>query len=137
MSDAAGIRAQMSQVESQIDGCEICIADLQEKIAKLKEVKPKVAQIKENIVVMEIRLNESIWGQERWLGDNKNKYNEAASESLITPYQNYYDAVDDVLDSINDAITRMENGILEQQGLIGKLRAWWNSLCNELSNAFN
>ena len=41
MSDAAGIRAQMSQVESQIDGCEICIADLQEKIAKLKEVKYK------------------------------------------------------------------------------------------------
>lgn len=137
MSDAAGIRAQMSQAEAQISNCEICIADLQEKIAKLKEVKPKVAGIKEDIREINRQLYEKIWEQERWLGNNRNKYNEGIMENLVMPHQNYYKAVDDILDSINDAITRMENEIYEQQGVLGTLRSWWNSLCNELSNCFN
>lgn len=136
MSEAS-IRAQISSAESQIDGCNAYIAELQEKIARLKEVKPIVSGVKNNLLNAEMELNGKIAMQERWRGDNKIAYDEAACDKIFVPYEKYYDGVDDILDSINDEITRMENEIYEQQGLIGRLRAWCNSLWNELANLFN
>jgi len=136
MSEAS-IRAQISSAESQIDGCNAYIAELQEKIARLQEVKPIVSGVKNKLRNAETELNGKIAMQEKWRGDTKLSYDEAAYDKIFVPYERYYDEVDDILDSINDEITRMENEIYEQQGIIGKLRAWCNSLWNELANLFN
>ncbi|MCM1145141.1 MAG: DUF5082 domain-containing protein [Blautia sp.] len=131
------IRAQIARAESQIEGCGEYIMKLRERIARLEETKPTVAEVKEEIGTLETEVNRRIGMQERFRGENREAYNEASGEELFLPYGNYYDEVDRILDSIHDEITRLENEIFEQQGFIGQLKAWCNSLRNELAKLFN
>lgn len=136
MSEAS-IRAQICSAESQIDGCNAYIEQLQEKIERLKKVKPAVSEIKSEVYSREMEVHQGIMAQICWVGENKRGYDAIAEQQLFPSYKAYYDGVDEILDSINDEITRMENEIYEQQGIIGKLRSWINSLWNELCNFFN
>lgn len=134
---ADSISEQIARTESQIDSYNAAVEELQEKIARLKETKPVVARIKKEIKEQKTDTDANLIMAEGWWGDRYRAYYELAGEGLLEPYGTYHREVDEILDSINDAITRMENEILETKGIIGKLRALCNSLWNELRNAFN
>lgn len=131
------IRAQISSTESDISRCNDRINELQEEINKLKEVKPVVKEIKGKISKFEFALETRLCTQERWYGNRYLAYAEGAQVDLLDPIWTYYKEVDEILDSINDAIMRRQNEIYRQQGIIGRLKAVLNSLLNALRNLLN
>ena len=51
--------------------------------------------------------------------------------------ESFYQDIDAALDAVNDEITRCENTIYSNNGLLGRLRSYLNSLLNDLENMFN
>ena len=72
-----------------------------------------------------------------WKGSNKEEYEGIAEEQLKPCYQTYYDETDRAVDAIMDEITRLENQIYDQEGVIGWLKGQINSLGNYIETLLN
>ena len=71
-----------------------------------------------------------------WTGENFNRFSNYSS-FLRDENENYYRNLDDARDAINNEITRLENDMYRQEGLIGYFRALLNTIANKIQNFFN
>ncbi|MEE0931029.1 MAG: DUF5082 family protein [Acutalibacteraceae bacterium] len=120
---------QMSEVQSQTQ-------QLNNQIKRLKSAKSIVETEKENFKAIKKGISNIVDDDYEWKGDTYDKFKNYGSY-LNEDHSNYYDSIDMVLDSINNKITELENQIYRNDGILGELRSWWNSLCNSIENLFN
>ena len=137
MSDIDSLRSQKWSAEQQYGACQERIRDCEKKLESLKPAKERIAAAKDafrDIRRQEKReLNEST----DWKGSTKQDFKNRISDILDENDLYYSDTLDTALDSINDEITRLENKVMEEYGLLGRLGSWINSLANEIENFFN
>lgn len=137
MSYIDGLRLQMYDMERSIDNCRNKKTTVDEKIAALKEARKEVAGIKKDIS-RQNATSEYIFGfLEGWKGSNYDEYKEQVHDGLKEEYKQYHDGVDDVLDAINDEITRLKNESYDLDDYLSWLKSKANILFNEIRNAMN
>lgn len=137
-----GLCNERSSASSQIDASEARIADYEAKIELLETAYSSVKTVKDNI-------------EEQWRADVKKCYNDynddgyewagkaydevesEVSQFICWHFEDIIDNIDDVLDEINLEITRYENLIIEEEGILVGLRTWWNNLCTRIANYWN
>ena len=137
MSYIDGLRSKVYDIERSISNCRNKKTTVDEKIAALKEAKKKVAEIKKDISRQNATA-EYIFGYlDSWKGSNYNKYEEQVHSGLKEEYKQYYNGVDDVLDAINDEITRLRNESYDLDNSLRWLQSKINILFNEIRNAMN
>lgn len=114
-------------------------AAVRKKIERLKTAKQNVSNVKNNMAepAKTYITNKLGTHSDTWAGDVYNSVYEIHQLGINMRYQNYYDDVDYILDSICDEITRLENenrnlGVL-LNGVINTL----NSIGNEIEKWMN
>ena len=125
------VEAQIYDLQSRIDtynntlnSAYSAVQTMEDKIERLKETKKTVIVIQRNIN----DINRSLYGknnQPNWEGNEKKKFDKDFFEL------NHYH------DSICDEITRLENSMDEQNGIIGWCKRGINSIGNELNKLFH
>lgn len=137
MSYIDGLRSQMYDTERSIDNYKSKKITVDEKIVALKEARKEVAGIKKDISRQDATA-EYIFGYlDNWKGSNYDEYEEQVHSGLKEEYKQYYNKVDDVLDSINDEITRLRNESYDLDNSLKWLQSKINILFNEIRNAMN
>lgn len=112
--------------------------EAEQKISRLKIAKKKVASIKHDQVCvikshMDKRINRY---SDQWSGSGYNTLVELHSD-IDLKYKNYYKDVDDVLDSICDEITALENKSRNLTWQIKIVVNTINSISNEIEKMLN
>lgn len=127
---------QKSSTESQISSVQNENRLLNEQIDRLYQVKEIIKTEKGEFDDIKKSVEQIIDEGYEWKGDTYDKFKSNGSY-LKEDNNSYYNSIDDVLDAVNDKITELENRIYSNEGLLGQLQSWWNSLCNSIENLFN
>ena len=124
-------QASYNSTANRIDACK-------KKIERLKKTRTVLIQAKKdfssvnNDDKMEFYKKRNIWK-----GQTFSDF-ESAGDDLISENNYYYKhSLDATHDAINDEITRLQNQINNEYGLLGRLASAINSLKNEIRNFFN
>ena len=132
--------SQKSQNDAEQAEVQSVINDLDDKITKMQTAYNNLDAAKEGL--KSIRSVIQCWPdfyESVWKGDvataiydacKKDGYHEAS-------YTQYIDAIDEIQDALNLKLTELENEKLRQQGILGELIAWGNSLWTRIQNFFN
>jgi|SRR5699024_1514413 len=137
MSYIDGLRSQMNDTERSIDNCRNKKTTVDEKIAVLKEARKEVGEIKKDISRQKKGVKSTFENLYGWKGSNYDEYEEQVHEGLKVEYKQYHNGVDDVLDAINDEITRLKNESYDLDDSLRWLKSKANILFNEIRNAVN
>lgn len=134
-----GLCDDRDSLEAQSDAYQNHINTLTANLEVLKASRDTVQSVKDN--VREIK-NSIYWIPEDkitgWTGTNFEAVRVMSQETdFVTSYQSYIDRIDEVLDSLNNEVTRVQNEIWEQEGLWGDIKSALNSLYNSIRNFFN
>ena len=108
----------------------------QDKINRLKSVRRTLYECCDSFKDVKKNVKRLVRDDYKWTGENYNLFS-SYSSSLRGANDDYYRNLDEARDSINDEITRLENEMYRQEGLIGHLRALLNSLANKIQNVSN
>lgn len=112
---------EINQANYRISECQNEIQGLENKIERLEDAKQKLQTYKLNIESEKFDITQKL-SCSSWKGSNKEEYEGIAEEQLKSCYQTYYDETDRAVDAIMDEITRLENQIYDQEGVIGWLK---------------
>jgi len=136
MIDIDRLYKQRSLAYEQKEDCENKKAYMKDRIERLKAAKAKVSTIK--LQVPELRMKAS-WLQapQLWEGDKCAQYQEVVRDELLAGFSTYYNHTDDVLDAINNEITRLQNESREIDGVIGSLLNSISYIGTAIENFFN
>ncbi len=129
-------RSQRKEARTELSGYQDTNQRLQHQVDRLNQVKRIVTEQKFNFRPIWGAVSKIIDDSYGWKGNNYDNFQSNGSY-LKSDNNRYYNSIDDVLDAINDEITRLENQIYENEGLIGKLKSWINTLTNRMENLFN
>jgi len=116
---------EINQANYRISECQNEIQGLEKKIERLEGAKQKLQTYKLNIESEKFDITQKL-SCSSWKGSNKEEYEGIAEEQLKPCYQTYY-----------DEITRLENQIYDQEGVIGWLKSQINSLGNYIETLLN
>ena len=108
----------------------------QDKLERLRSVRQTLYDCCDSFRDVKKSVQRVIRDDYDWTGENFSRFS-TYSSSLMDENDAYGRNLDAVRDAINDEITRLENDMYRQEGLIGYLRALLNSLANEIQNLFN
>ncbi len=136
-ADVDSTRSEISSTNARITECQSQKDMLQVKVDRLKEAKTQLVQQKDQVWSDKYGTSSDIACAEAWKGTKKDTYQALAEDSLISGYGTYYDETDQALDELNNEITRLENEMYDQDGVIGWLRSHLNSLFHSLENLLN
>ena len=109
---------------------------IQEKIDQLKTAKRTLGNCYDSYSDISRAVKSDISASYEWNGSQYDRFSEFG-DSLITANKTYNDNIDEARDAINSEIARLENEIYRQDGIIGQLRAWINTLAHKIENFFN
>ena len=127
----------IASVESDINACKRRIQDYEARLRRLRPVKDSISSLKSKFRTVKGSDKTGITQAYTWKGDTFERFKQMG-DTVITEDELFYSAgLDTVLDSVNDEITRLENQILREYGLLGNLCSLLNSLLNEVENALN
>lgn len=136
------VEAQIYDLQSRIDtynntlnSAYSAVQTMEDKIERLKETKKTVIVIQRNIN----DINRSLYGknnQPNWEGNEKKKFDKDFS-GFLKDYYKFQNELNQYHDSICDEITRLENSMNEQNGIIGWCKRGINSIGNELNKLFH
>ncbi len=129
----AGIRAQISSAEAQIEECSRKIDRLQREVTELTGIRPAVNRAAEETGELAHELNVKMGLQERWEGDRRKKYDERSVEELLKPYDNYKKEVEEIQEEISEAVRKKKEEIRECRADIVSLRSRIAFLHEELA----
>ncbi len=135
-----GLCSQKRQNDSEQADVQSTINDLESKITQMQAAYDNLDEAKEGL--KSIRNAIGCWPgfyEGVWKGDvatdiynacKKDGYHEAS-------YTQYIDKIDEIQDALNLKLTELENEKLRQNGILGELIAWGNSLWTKIQNFFN
>lgn len=109
---------------------------IQDKIDRLKAAKRALSEEYDSFSVVRKTVKNDVQQSYEWQGAKYDLFS-AYGSSLVNANNTYYANLDDARDEINLAISRLENQLYEQEGLMGRLRSLINSLAHRIENFFN
>ncbi len=109
---------------------------LQEKVDRLKDAKKVLDRCYDDFGDVKNDVTKILQDKYSWYGAKRNEHAELGAY-LIYCNGKYHNNVDTVRDEINMEIANLENEIYRQTGIIGELRAIFNSICHRIENFFN
>lgn len=126
-------------LEAQSDAYQNHINTLTANLEVLTASRDTLQSVKDNVKGIKSSINSapdnSLSG---WAGKNFEAVRIMSQEKdFATGYQSYIDRLDEVLDSLNNELTRVQNEIWEQEGFLGDIKSALNSLYNSIRNFFN
>ncbi len=130
-------RSDINSANARISECRSKKSRIEAKIERLKEAKQSIKSQKEEVSSKKYDASVSHAFIREWKGTRKDEYQAQVEEGLLSGYGTYYNQTDQALDEINDEITRLENEVYEQEGIIGWLHSRVNSLRNTIENLMN
>ncbi len=130
-------RNSINNANAKISDCQSEKARLKAKIERLKKAKLELVSRKEEVRSKKLYASLNHGSVSEWKGTKKDEYKSQVEEELLSGYGTYYEQTDQALDEINNEVTRLENDIYEQEGIIGWLRSRVNSLANSIENLMN
>lgn len=111
------------------------VQTLEDKIERLKEAKKAVIEIQKAISDIKFSLLGK-HNQPNWEGNEKKKFDKDYY-GFLDDYYKLQNELNHYHDSICDEITRLENSMDEQNGIIGWCKRGINSIGNELNKLFH
>lgn len=130
-------RSEIAEANSRIAECQRTINSCRGKISRLKAAKDSMVSQKDGVQEMKRMARNNHGDIDDWKGKKQQEYEKLVEDGLLTGYGDYEEQTDRVLDEINNEITRLENQINDQDGLVGWLKSKVNSLGNYIENLFN
>ncbi|MCR6097694.1 DUF5082 family protein [Salipaludibacillus agaradhaerens] len=138
--ETSQLRAEYSSKQSQLLACQAEHITLEEELEFVRQKKTELQTLKNDVIqnrVNALTVNSSIDFLE-WVGSNYATFAETYVDRLChEKYTNYINEIDDNLDALVDEERRLENKLLENDGLIGKLRQGLNWLSAEIEKLIN
>ena len=140
MSDIWSLRREKSAKEQEVSNLESENAGYQAIIDRLEAAKTIINTSDNDLrdLRADIKKDYELY-EDDWKGTEFDKYkakiDDEIYDSLYKTYVN--DGVNRVLDEICNLITSYENKIYQNQGAIGRLWSWINSLGNEIEKLLN
>lgn len=137
-AEIAECRQRMAQCNAQIAEHRMAIERLEEKIERLKSARDAVRIKKEEIGMTNGSLegNNMALTHFMWCGSNREAYDREVID-VLKEGDAFKKDVDNLQDTLNDEITRLENERYEHEGIIGQLKMVLNNLSNWLANLLN
>ena len=135
--DEASLRSQVSSKESQKADREREKRAIEEKIRRLQEAEKKVKLEKATIRDLKDQVHKQRKPNSQWDGNLKNRYQNFVEYDFKQDYNNYYNGVDTLLDTIVRKIVSLQNEASDLTGIIGFLARAINSLWGEIRALFN
>ena len=123
--------------QNQYNSCKARIEENEYLLKRLRSVKETVAEQKKAFKQIKKDDKNTIKDKYSWKGSNYNDFKSKGADLLDEDERYYKHSIDYVLDSLNNEITRIENEILKEYGLLGRLGSAINSLTNKIVNFFN
>lgn len=136
MNDSAYYESERQKTNCQIEYTNNQNAAYRRKIERLTPVKRILTEQKELFRIVKSKCNTNLEAPEEWKGRTKVQYDQH-SMALKQGNESFYQDMDAALDAVNNEITRCENAIYSNNGLLGRLRAYLNSLLNDVENMCN
>lgn len=133
-------KGNQQNVKNEIKNREYRISLWQGKISRLDAAKKKIGNIKDTIKDAKSSVKEKSVTQKLnidWKGKKYDCYVNMVTEDLKTKFQNYYDSVDAVEDTIIDQITALENKILGERTILSGLWKTFNNIEGEIRKLLN
>ena len=109
---------------------------IQYKIDRLKTAKAALAEEYSSFSDVKRTVKRDVQQKYEWEGAQYDRFS-GYGTALVNAYQIYHANLDDARDEINLEISRLENQLYEQEGLMGQLRSLINSLVHRIENFFN
>lgn len=132
--------SQKSQNDAEQAEVQAIIDDLDSKISKMQTAYDNLDAAKEGLKSIRNAIGcwpgfyEGVWkgnvATDIYDACKKDGYHEAS-------YTQYIDKIDEIQDALNLKLTELENEKLRQNGILGELIAWGNSLWTKIQNFFN
>ena len=135
--DEASLRSQVSSKESEKANREQEKRAIEEKIRRLQEAEKKVKTEKATIRDLQDHVHKQRKPDSQWDGNLKNRYQDFVGDGFKQDYNNYYNSVDTLLDTIVRKIVSLQNEASDLTGIIGFLTRSINSLWGEIRTLFN
>ncbi len=138
IQERKNLERQASDARAARDACQDRIDDIEETLERLKRVERSVASIKEDFKKNVRDVDKDLRSERlKWKGDTRDHFKDWM-DLVHEGNKNYYkNSLDHVHDSLNNEITRLENKLLEEYGIFGKLCGKINSLKNKIKNLLN
>jgi hypothetical protein len=138
--ERSALQRDYNHTLSQINSCQAQSRSIEEQLEFVRRKKTELDNLKEEIrqnrerarsVDREIMITD-------WRGQNYGTFHDAYIYDLCsTRYTAYINEVDHNLDALVNEERRLENSLLENQGLIGRLRQGLNWITSELEKITN
>ena len=137
-NDYASLESQKRNAQSQYNSTKDRIEEYEHNISRLKTVKAALAEQKESfrsIMTKDIVLFLPIG--RRWKGQTYQDFKTKGSDLIDEDNAYYITALDAALDAVNLEITRLQNKIYNEYGVLGRLASLINNLTTAIENCFN
>lgn len=129
--DAQAIWEQILAAQKRIE-------EYEARLRRLRPVKETVAAKKREFDGVRSKDKTAITKKYNWQGEKYKTFSDDKGEDLLNEDDLFYkQGLDKVLDALCDEITRLENLIAGEHGLIGRLYALFNSIMNAIETATN
>ena len=136
MNDKSYYEREKTNTKTQIDSKNNENAALQAKINRLNEVKQTLITEKALFASVKSACKSVIETPEVWKGKNRSDFDENGYD-LVQLNETFFRDIDSALDAVNNEITRYENTIASNRGILGRLWSYFNSLANTIENWTN
>jgi len=138
--ETSQLQREYSSKQSELSACQAEHKTLQEELEFIRRKKSELETLKSEVIqnrVSALTVNTSIDFME-WTGSNYATFAESYVDRLCNEkYTKYINGIDDNLDALVNEERRLENKLLENEGLTGKLRQGLNWLTSEIEKLIN
>lgn len=135
MSYTNKLYSEIRSAEANIKDYENKNTKIQQKIRQLRNAKKEIKEFRKDVNSQRKRINKMSKGLKGWKGSNYNVYKIKIDGQLIEGYKTYNNGLNDVLDSIDDEISRLRNESYRLDGNMESLRVRVNWLYREIENS--
>ncbi len=138
--DRTSLQSAYYSKQQEIRLCQNQSRTLEEQLQFVSSKKTELSAIKDDLQTNKtdaLLVDHQIHMME-WRGENYGKFHDEYVVDLVrNKYANLLDEVDRNLDALVTEERRLENELLENEGLLGRLRQGLNWISSELEKAFN
>ncbi len=134
MSYTNNLYSEIRSAEANIKDYENKNTKIQQKIRLLRNAKKEIKKFRKDANSQRKRIIKMSKGLKGWKGSNYNEYKIKIDGQIIEGYKTYNNGLNNVLDSIDDEISRLRNESYRLDGNMESLRVRVNWLYREIEN---
>ena len=124
-------RSQYRSCESRIESCEY-------ELRRLRPVKENISALKSRFKALRKDEKRLASGKTAsWKGDTRQAFLRGLEDAGWEADYYYKNTLDYALDAVNDRITALENQVMNEYGLLGRLGSALNYIGSKIENFFN